>query len=623
MTLQERWRSEQWRIFPCGDAALTIVCAQDITLQAFETVQSLRQFLESQPIRGVREYIPAFTTLTLAFDMADEKVLTLTNSAFYYVCRQIQEVFSAYVVANQRQASADTIGRSVEIPVCYDELYAPDLPELAAERGLSVEEVVQLHTDAEYRVAMLGFTPGFPYLLGLHPVLAKPRKQSPRAQVPAGTVGIAGVQTGIYPFASPGGWNIIGQTPLRLFSPDSTSPDSTSPDSTSPDSTLSNSLSPTLLKAGDKVRFYEVSRSEFEQLASVPSATIPAPTSSPPTATILSTGLKATIQDAGRFGWREYGIPQSGAADAYSAALANILVGNARNEAVLEVMSGGFVMLMERDTVIALTGANMSAEALLDGLTMPVPMYRPILMRRGATLRMRNANNGLRSYIALAGGIDTPLSLGSRSTYQRAGLGGIGGRALAKGDVIACGKHTAQNASVMRFFPSANMLSPQVPFLPAKWFFRSEIAANAQIPVKLLVVLGAEYDELTPASKFALFTQPLRILPNSDRMGLRLSVPQEQAFVRSTEKQVISRAVMPGTVQLPPDGQPILLLADSQTTGGYPVIAHVSSVDISRAAQLRPNDQIIFEESTLEESQKLYIERVRLMNVLEKRIQSW
>jgi antagonist of KipI len=106
-------------------------------------------------------------------------------------------------------------------------------------------------------------------------------------------------------------------------------------------------------------------------------------------------------------------------------------------------------------------------------------------------------------------------------------------------------------------------------------------------------------------------------------MGLRLSVPQEQAFVRSTEKQVISRAVMPGTVQLPPDGQPIVLLADSQTTGGYPVIAHVSSVDLPRAAQLRPNDQIIFEEITLEEAQKLYIERVRLMNVLEKRIQSW
>jgi len=603
MILQERWLSEHWRIFSCGDVALTIECAQDITLQAFETVQSLRQFLESQPIRGVREYIPAFTTLTLAFDMADEKVLTLTNSPFNYVCRQIQEVFSAYVVANQRQASADTIGRSVEIPVCYDELYAPDLRELAAERGLSVEEVVHLHTDEEYRVAMLGFTPGFPYLLGLHPVLAKPRKQSPRAHVPAGAVGIAGGQTGMYPFASPGGWNIIGQTPLRLFSPDS--------------------LPPTLLKAGDRVRFYQISATEFEQIASIPSATIPATTSSPPTATILSTGLKATIQDAGRFGWREYGIPQSGVADAYSGALANILVGNARNEAVLEVMSGGFAMLLEQDTVIALTGANMSAEAVLGGFIMRVPMCRPILMRRGATLRMRNADNSFRSYIALAGGIDTPLSLGSRSTYSRAGLGGIGGQALAKGDVIACGKHTAQNASVMRFFPSANTLSPQVPFLPAKWFFRSEIAVNTNTRVKLRVVLGAEYDELTPASKLALFTQPLRVLPNSDRMGLRLSVPQEQAFVRSTEKQVISRAVMPGTVQLPPDGQPILLLADSQTTGGYPVIAHVCSVDLPRASQLRPNDQIIFEEITLEEAQKLYIERVRLMNVLEKRIQSW
>lgn len=610
MTLQERWRSEQWqsehwRIFPCGDAALTIECADDITLQAFETVQSLRQLLESQPIRGVREYIPAFTTLTLAFDMADEKVLTLTNTPFDYVYRQIQKVFSTQSTVNQSdaRASTDTIGRSVEIPVCYDELYAPDLLELATERGLSVEEVVRLHTDAEYRVAMLGFTPGFPYLLGLHPVLAKPRKNSPRAHVPAGAVGIAGVQTGIYPLASPGGWNIIGQTPLRLFSQDSNPP--------------------TLLKADDRVKFYQVSGAEFERLAPVPIATIPTTKPSVPAATILKIGLQVTIQDAGRFGWREYGIPQSGVADAYSGALANILVGNARNEAVLEIMSGGFVMLLERDTVIALTGANMSAEAVLDGFTMRVPMCRPVLMRRGATLRMRNADNGFRSYIALAGGIDTPLSLGSRSTYQRAGLGGIDGRVLAKGDIIACGKQTAQNASVMRFFPSVNTVSPQVPFLPAKWFFRSEVAANAVTPVKLRVVLGAEYDELTPASKHGLFTQPLRVLPNSDRMGLRLSLPQEQAFVRSTEKQVISRAVMPGTVQLPPDGQPIVLLADSQTTGGYPVIAHLSSMDLSRAAQLRPNDQIIFEEITLEEAQKLYIERVRLMNVLEKRIQSW
>lgn len=610
VTSPERLLSEaHWRIFPCGDSALTIECANEISLSAYHKVQSLRRLLESQALRGVCEMVPAFTTLTLVVDIVKLSSLSATDSPSQLVLEQLQRLLQTYdadyfseSVAHAAQSMEQSAERT--IPVCYEAEYAPDLQELASSLRLSTEEVVRLHTESEYHVAMLGFTPGFPYLLGLNALLAAPRKQTPRLHVPAGAVGIAGAQTGIYPLASPGGWNIIGQTPVRLFSPEASSP--------------------TLFKAGDKVRFYEISRAEFERLAPDDRLrTAYEPTN--PTARILQTGLLATIQDAGRFGWREYGVPQSGAADLDSLTLANILVGNDRSEAALEILPGGFTISFERDTLIALTGADMSAEATLNGITKPLPSYRPVLMRSGATLRMKNPHSGLRSYIAFAGGIDTPLSLGSRSTYERAGMGGMSGRALQKGDVIGCKPSTFQNAAVMRFFNRTNTTQSALralPFLAERWSLHTENVSGKRSSVTLRVIRGAEYDNLTEVSKEALFGQRLRVLPNSDRMGLRLRTEQEGGFAANTARQLVSRAVMPGTVQLPPDGQPIVLLADSQTTGGYPVIAHVISVDVPRAAQVQANDYIIFEEIALEEAQKLYIERERSWNVLARGIQS-
>lgn len=604
---------EQWRIFPCGDSALTIECANEISLSGYHKVQSLRRLLESHVLSGVCEMVPAFTTLTLVIDIVKLSSLSATDSPSQFVLEQLQRLLQTYdaeyfseSVASAAQSAIQSMEQTTErtIPVCYEAEYAPDLQELASSLRLSTEEVIRLHTESEYHVAMLGFTPGFPYLLGLNPLLAAPRKQTPRLHVPAGAVGIAGAQTGIYPLASPGGWNIIGQTPLHLFSPEASSP--------------------TLFKAGDKVRFYAVSKAECERLASAVAVSRVYELSNP-TARILQTGLLATIQDAGRFGWREYGVPQSGAADIDSLTVANILVGNDRNEAALEILPGGFTVSFERDTLIALTGADMSAEATLNGITKPLPSYRPVLMRSGATLRMKNPQSGLRSYIAFAGCIDTPLSLGSRSTYERAGLGGIGGRALQKGDVIGCKPNTPKNAAVMRFFNRSNTARSalqDLPFLATRWSLHVKSVSGKRSSVTLRVIRGAEYDNLTEVSKEALFGQRLRVLPNSDRMGLRLRTEQEGGFAANIAQQLVSRAVMPGTVQLPPDGQPIVLLADSQTTGGYPVIAHVISVDVPRAAQVRANDYIIFEEIALEEAQKLYIERERSWNVLARGIQS-
>ncbi|MFY7999045.1 MAG: 5-oxoprolinase subunit PxpB [Candidatus Kapaibacteriota bacterium] len=654
------------RIIPCGDAALTLLCAEEISLDAFQTVQRLRALLEHPPLPAVREIVPAFTSLTLLLDIPALAAISAEPLASFLSCLfdrlAAQNIDSPALLKHD-----DTV---VNIPICYNEEYAPDIREMALRKGLSVAEIIKLHTEAEYQVAMIGFTPGFPYLLGLPPELAMPRKDTPRARVNAGAVGIAGAQTGIYPLESPGGWNIIGQTPLELFSLEK----------------ARRNEAPTLVRTGDRVRFYAVSSlveepvsppliptllREGERGYSMPSLS--------EGAVVLQSGFQTTIQDAGRTGWREYGIPQSGAADTISFRLANLLVGNSSNDAALEVLWGKLTIRFEQDALIALTGAPTSAEAHLDGIIEPVPMNRPLCLVAGTTLVLHGAERGLRTYCAVAGGIDVPLVLGSRSTYSRAGLGGMAGRVLAKGDRLRFGDASALGerifAGLLRTISQRHLVEGTIPTRitrPTAAFSHSSAAGREEIfdllphnhpqearkrtvaglqlfpqkpssiavatlphslscsghivggkPVKLRVVRGGEYETLTEASKHQLFGEELRVLPNSDRMGIRLRMTGKQGLERVTTEQIISRAVLPGTVQLPPSGEPILLLTDAQTTGGYPVVAHVCSVDLPKAAQMRPNETLIFEEIALEEAQKLYIEAERWQKSLEKRLQTW
>lgn len=629
------------RIIPCGDAALTLVCAAEISLDAFQTVQRLRALLEHPPLPAVREIIPAFTSLTLLLDIPALAAISAEPFSSFLSCL-FDRLDSQSLTSSVLVEDDNTI---VDIPVCYSEEYAPDMQEMALRKGLSVAEIIALHTGAEYRVAMIGFTPGFPYLLGLPPELAMPRKSTPRAQVSAGAVGIAGAQTGIYPLESPGGWNIIGQTPLELFSLEK----------------ARRNEAPTLVRTGDRVRFYAVSSlveepvsppliptllREGERGYSMPSLS--------KGAVVLQSGFQTTIQDAGRTGWREYGIPQSGAADLVSFRLANILVGNSSKNAALEVLWGKLTIRFEQDALIALTGAPTSAEARFGDVVQSVPMNRPVLLAAGTTLVLRGAERGSRTYCAVAGGIDVPLVLGSRSTYSRAGLGGMDGQALAKGDRLRFGNASALGerifAGLLRNIPQRTLSESNTHESSRPQEARKRTVAGLQLfsqksssivvatlphslslsghivgekPVKLRVVCGGEYDTLSKASKHRLFGEELRVLPNSDRMGMRLRMTGEQGLERVTEEQVVSRAVLPGTVQLPPSGDPILLLADAQTTGGYPVVAHVCSVDLPKAAQMRPSETLIFEEIALEEAQKLYIEAERWQKSLEKRLQTW
>jgi inhibitor of KinA len=226
------------RVYPLGDTAVTVEVDTVISYRAMVNVHALTMRFAQSSVEGVVELIPAFTTLTVVYKPS---VVSYDDLA-----QHLQMLAHEMVQENQEpllQMVQETHARCIEIPVCYEPQFAPDLAELAYYAGISTEEVIQLHTSPEYRVAMIGFTPAFPYLLGLDERLNVPRKQIPRLRVPAGSVAIGGAQTGIYPITSPGGWSIIGWTPLQLFRP--------------------HEPIPSLLLAGDRVRFYAISQAEI------------------------------------------------------------------------------------------------------------------------------------------------------------------------------------------------------------------------------------------------------------------------------------------------------------------------------------------------------------------------
>jgi len=233
-------------ITPLGDSALLLHVREtfdEAPNDALNEVLGYSDFLRQAKLPGVVEVAPAYTTVALFYD----PVGAVAGGADPH---RVFEWMAARVhteIANGNLRLKRTAGSAIEIPICCDQKFAPDLDEVANHVGISPEQVIELYCAASYRVSCLGFTPGFPYLTGLPPELATPRRPVPRKQVPTGSVGIGGAQTGIYPTVSPGGWNIIGRTPVRLFSPQKNPP--------------------ALLCAGDNVRFRQISRHEFDELA--------------------------------------------------------------------------------------------------------------------------------------------------------------------------------------------------------------------------------------------------------------------------------------------------------------------------------------------------------------------
>ncbi|MBL0387109.1 biotin-dependent carboxyltransferase family protein [Tumebacillus sp. ITR2] len=306
---------------------------------------------------------------------------------------------------------------------------------------------------------------------------------------------------------------------------------------------------------------------------------------------VLRAGLLTTVQDLGRTGFQNQGVVVSGAVDAFALRVANLLVGNSEGAAGVEITVRGPRLEFLKDRLIAVCGADLSPT--LNGTA--VKLWRPVSVSRGSILEFGAPRLGCRAYLALAGGLDVPVILGSRSTYLRGGLG----RAMKDGDVVGTGRASAWASRMLQKLSSSDAKT-------ASWYLSPALLPPYSPSPVLRVIPGNQFETFSQACRERFFQSAYSVTPQSDRMGCRLAgTPLEV----ETTQEMISEAVTFGTVQVPPQGQPILLLADRQTTGGYPKIAQVAAVDLPLAAQLKPGDSVRFQEITLSEAHALFLAR--------------
>lgn len=325
--------------------------------------------------------------------------------------------------------------------------------------------------------------------------------------------------------------------------------------------------------------------------------------------TVLSPGLLTTIQDRGRYGYQKHGVIVSGAMDSYAMRLANIIVGNDENEGVLEITFIGPSLKIEKGNLIAITGANLTPT--INGKK--VPLGRPVYLKEDGILKFGKMESGCRCYLSVAGGFDVPVFLESKSTYLRAKLGGKDGRALQKNDVINIG---ARSELSVKLIDKVKETFKNESFTYTKWYIKSFIDHKQEAAV-IRVFEDRQFKFAAEESIEGFFNTAFSVDTKSDRMGYRLNGPK----IKFKEKiEMISEEVSFGTIQIPPDGNPIILLADRATAGGYPKLAHVASCDIEKLVQLKPSDKIKFEKITLKEAEKLYLEREKYIKELKKAV---
>ena len=316
---------------------------------------------------------------------------------------------------------------------------------------------------------------------------------------------------------------------------------------------------------------------------------------------IIRAGLYSTLQDRGRAGFRHLGVPLSGAMDQISHELANRIVGNSVDAVTIEMTLTGDEIEFVEDTLIAITGADMSP-VLHDkhDSSQSVAQHCPIVIPAGSHIRFQAARRGCRCYVAIAGGIDVPVVMGSRSTLLRSAFGGYNGRMLTAGDDLAIGVPSETGRKTFERLSAE--LSDNGRTVKAHWFVRPVDLPNPD-HATLRIVSGTHTSRLTPSGLDRLVNSEFRVASQSDRMGYRLT---DQQIELEHHEELLSEGVTPGTIQLPPDGNPILLMADCAPTGGYPRIGHVVSADLGIAAQLRPGQLVRFAMVTLDQAQVFY-----------------
>jgi KipI family sensor histidine kinase inhibitor len=488
--------------------------------------------------------------------------------------REGPEVAEAWVRDLARRVpdrSADAVagrpGKRVVIPVEFD---GPDLGTVADGLGTTPRAVAEALTGAVLEVAFVGFSPGFPYLVGLPDALASvPRRATPRPSVPAGSVAVGGGFASVYPQSTPGGWMLLGRTALRLFDP--------------------HRPPYSLLGAGDAVAF-AVERPSRRGAGA--GAGTPGPTGQPPEAPtedrrpllvnrgsrfaqILEPGVLSLVQDRGRRSVAGQGVPRAGPADPEAMGLANRLAGNPDGAAAVEVTAAGPSLRLTGAAHITVVGVGPEAvEVLVDGR--PVGSGAVVPVADGQVVSVGRVRAGLRAYLAVAGGFDTPLEVGSRASDM---LSGLGPGPLRAGDRLGLGPPGR---------PLGQLSPPRVPFGSGRRVLRV-IPGPHSVPGDRLPWLQA---------------RPWTLGADSNRVGLRLEDdglprppgdgPTLAGRDPATDRgaSIPSTGMVTGAVQIPPDGNPIILMPDHATVGGYPVAGCVISADLPLLGQLRPGDAV-------------------------------
>ena len=369
-----------------------------------------------------------------------------------------------------------------------------------------------------------------------------PRRATPRP-VAAGAVAIAGAQAGIYPCASQGGWHVIGRTSVKLFDP--------------------NSPNPCLLRVGDKVRFVRGSCDDFVRLAENERAPFLIDGLE-----VLESGGLVSIQDMGRRGFQHLGVSPGGVVDPVMAAVVNRLVGNPDDAAVLECAMRGPRLRFHQAARVAWLGWNDDRAG------------RPIEMQAGDELDLRASTRALRGYVAVSGGIDVACVLGSRATDVRAGFGGFHGRYVQSGDRLPVGK---------------TLVGP----CAGDWRVNWPLTVASDDLLELRFLPSLQHAWFSPDAHQKFRESIYQVSSMSDRMGTRLD---GAALEREEASELFSQPVVAGSVQVPPDGKPIVLMAERQTIGGYPQLAQVISADLSKLARAWPGTRLRFREVTLQEA---------------------
>ncbi len=536
---------------PAGDRALVV------DLESTAQAAAVAALLSARPLPGQVDAVCGARSILVVLDRPVRRGVA---------ARRVGELLGEI-------GHAAPTGPAVEhvVEVAYD---GEDLQEVAVMTGLGDDGVVAAHTGTPWTVGFGGFAPGFAYLVGGDPALEVARRQSSRPRVPAGAVGLAGRHSGIYPRSSPGGWQLVGRTAARLWDAERTPP--------------------ALLAPGDTVRFVAVARlpetadgvddvfrGEADEAggpgevadpragaAAADGVRGPAPGGA--AVEVAAVGLQTLVVDAGRPGRAGAGVPASGPMDRSALVAANTTVGNPAWTAALEVV-GGLRVVARGEVVLAVAGARAGLTATSrDGVRREREHGVALALRDGEVLELGRPTSGLRSYLAVRGGLDVAPVLGSRCTDT---LSGLGPAALAAGDVLVVG---AGEAGAVR-----EVVVPELP----------EPLPLAEPPA-LAVVLGPRDDWFTPAAVRSLVDQGWTVGARSDRVGLRLSA--ERPLERSRGGELPTEGIAAGSLQASPDGDLVLFAADHPVTGGYPVVAVVTDAHLDRVGQLRPGDRVRF-----------------------------